>query len=138
MRSRSAMLALAAFVGLAAFSLQAWARPNSTFTLALWPVGEPSTVGVITSAGASTTNASTAVPFVISTANVPQRVITLQADATAFCGFSATCGTTFATANGCFRLSATDPPKVVVLGDATTSMNCAGGAAFNVVVTKLQ
>jgi len=133
------MLALAAVLGLGLFAAPALARPTLPFNLSLWLNGEPKTVGVIVSAaGASTTNASTAAPFGITTATVPTRVITLQADATAFCGFSATCGTTLPTANGCFRLGAADPPRVVILQDATTAMNCAGPAAFNVVVTRLE
>lgn len=138
MRTRSVMLVVAALLGLGLFAAPALARPTLPFNLSLWINGEPKTVGVITSAGASTTNATTAAPFTITTATVPTRVVTLQADATAFCGFSATCGTTLATANGCFRLGAADPPRVVILQDATTAMNCAGPAAFNVVVTRLE
>lgn len=132
-------LILATLLGALLVGGIATARPTISFNQALWLSGEPSAVGVIVSAaGANTTNASTGTPFAITVANVPTRVITLQADATAFCGFSATCGTTLATSGGCFRLGASDAPKVVTLLDATTAINCAGPAAFNVVVTQLK
>lgn len=111
-------------------------RQSNPIAIATLINGEPTTVGVLTSAGASVTNASTAVPFVLT--GVTLRVITIQCDATTFVGFGAnTCGVTTATSNGCFIIRATDPPKVVILQDSTTSMNAAGGAAFNCIVDKL-
>lgn len=139
MRKPFFMLVLAAVLGLSLTSFVAWARPQATNTLLVVKDGEPTNVGVLVSAaGANVTNASTGTPFVITTANVPLRVITVQCDATAFVGFGGvTCGTTLATSAGCFRLGATDAPKVIILQDATSAMNAAGPAAFNCVVSKL-
>ena len=138
MRKPSLMLVLAAVVGLALSSTVAWARPVDIFKVLLLVNGEPATVGVLTSAGASVTNSTTAVSFSLPTASIIGQVLTVQCDATAYVGFSSTCGTTAATSNGCFRVGASDPPKVVVVRDAQTAINAAGPAAFNCIVNKLQ
>lgn len=138
MRKPSVLLVLAAVLGLALTSAVTWARPASAFALSLLVMGEPSAVGVLASGtGASVTNATTAVPFVMTAATLGPRVITVQCDATAFVGFGVTCGTTLAASSGCHRLTATDPPRVFILQDSTTTINVAGPAALNCVVDKL-
>ena len=135
---KSIALALVVTLGLVLTAGSAWARPINIYQMYLWTFGEPAAAGVLVSAaGASVTNALTATPFAITTAAVPLRFITVQCDATAFVGFSSTCGITFAASSGCVRLTATDPPRVIILQDATTAMNAAGPAAFNCVVTRL-
>lgn len=138
MRKPSLMLVLAAVLGMALTSAVTWARPVDVFKVLLLSVGEPATVGVLTSAGANVTNSTTAVTFTLPAASITGQVLTVQCDATAFVGFSSTCGTTAATSNGCFRIGATDAPRVIVVRDATTAINAAGPAAFNCIINKLQ
>jgi hypothetical protein len=136
---RFASLALAAVLGLLVTSGLAWARPVDIFRILLLQVGEPATVGVLTSAaGASITNSTTAVTFSLPAVSINGQVLSVQCDATAFVGFSTTCGTTLATSNGCFRLGANDPPRIIIVRDTQTAINAAGPAAFNCVVNRLQ
>lgn len=128
-------LVLAAVLGLALTPSVAWARPSNIYSLYLLVFGEPAAVGVLASgAGANITNATTAASFVLTA--VGARVVSVQCDATAFVGFTATCGITLATSAGCVRLAATDAPRIFVLQDGTTAMNAAGPAAFNCIVAK--
>lgn len=141
---RSLGFALAVVLGLALSSGLAWARPVDLYKLYLLTFGEPIAVGVLTSAGgANVTNASTGVPFSLPAAGFTTgQVISVQCDATVYFGFGSTCGTTLATSAGCFRVTATDGPKVVIVQDTTTGatakINAAGPAAFNCIVAKLQ
>lgn len=135
---KSIALALVVMLGLVLTAGSAWARPSNIYQMYLWTFGEPVAAGVLVSGtGASVTNATTAAPFGVNAAAIPLRFATVQCDATAFVGFSATCGITLATSNGCVRLTATDPPRLFILQDLTTAMNAAGPAAFNCVVTRL-
>jgi len=143
MRRPGLLLALAATLGLVlagGFALAG--RPSSSYALQLFSTGgEPQSLGVLVSAaGASITNATTAAPFTISATTLPLRTLVVQCDATAFVGFGATCGTTLAASSGCVRLGTTSPKGdgTFVIDDTTTAINAAGPAAFNCTVSKVR
>lgn len=111
--------------------------PVGIFQMMRTVYGSPVRAGVIVSgAGASTTNATTGTPFTVTSGDTIQ----WACDAVAFCGEAAACSTTLAGANGCVPspINATLGPYTMQQGSSTTTVACAGPAAFNCTFFKLK
>lgn len=111
------------------------ARPAGEFAMFLRLNGSPSKLGTIASAGGSTTtNASTATPFVIAIGEVAMVVC----DAAAFCVEGATASAT--ATNAAFGRPQALNAAVFWIFAATTApvFACAGAGAFNCAVFRMQ
>jgi len=132
MRTRSHFRPLALILALLAGSAQA-RRPGSDLELFSRLNGVPSRLGVITTTGASTTNATTASAFTITGGST----LIVVCDAAAFVNVGATSSTSYTdTAFGFFVMSA-GVPKYIVLRDTDTTLAVASAASVNCVVGQL-
>ncbi len=144
MRKPTLGFVAAVVLGFGLVSAIAQARPTDLYKMWLGIYGEPVAVGVLTSgAGASITNASTAVPFSLPATTTSQsQVLSIQCDAAAFVGFGSTCGTTLVLSGGCFRINANDRPVILFAHEASVGasavINAAGPAGFNCVINRLR
>lgn len=111
-------------------------RPGGELALFLRLNGTPVRKGVIVSAaGASTTNSSTATPFTITSGDVYEVVC----DAAAFCIEGATASATYtAAAFGVPIPAAGSRFYVFAAGTSTTTLACAGAAAFNCAAFRME
>ena len=110
-------------------------RAPSEFVMFLRLNGSPTKIGVITSAGASTTNASTATPFTI----VGGDTIDILCDAAAFCIEGATASNTYTAATlGVPQGAGVDRFWLSKATTATTTFACFGAAAFNCAFFQMQ
>lgn len=105
------------------------ARPGNDLSLALLLNGVPVRAGVITTAGASTTNASTASPFTIAGGSV----IEVIADAACVVTIGATASNSYTNA-AMGRPMAIGVPQRFVLRDTDTTIAIMGAGATNAVV----
>lgn len=105
------------------------ARPGNDLSLALLLNGVPSRLGVITTAGASTTNASTVAPFTIPGGSV----IEVIADAACVVTIGATASNGYTNA-AMGRPMAVGVPQRFVLRDTDTTIAIMGAGATNAVV----
>lgn len=118
-------------------SLQQWilaARPSGEFPMMLRLNGSPTKTGTIVSAaGASTTNASTSTPFTITAGEIDM----VYCDAAAVCieGSSASTSIT----NAAFGRAQPATTEVFWIFKGTTAITfaCAGPAAFNCAVFRM-
>lgn len=111
-------------------------RPGGELALFLRLNGTPVRKGVIVSAaGASTTNSSTATPFTITSGDVFEIVC----DASAFCVEGATASATYTNAAFGVPISAGSSRSFVfAAGSSTTTLACAGAAAFNCAAFRME
>lgn len=108
-------------------------RPTSESMLTLLLNGVPVRLGVITTAGASTTNASTVAPFTI----VGGSVIEVVADAACVLTVGATASTSYT--NAAFgRPLAVGAAQRIVLQDGDTTIAVAAAGAVNVAVSVMR
>lgn len=104
-------------------------RPSTTSVLELLLNGVPVKLGTITTAGASTTNASTAVPFTVPAG----AVVEVVADAACVLTVGAAASTDYT--NAAFgRPLAVGVPQRISLRDTDTTLAVAAGGAVNVAV----
>lgn len=101
--------------------------------------GSPNRLGVITSAGTSTTNATTATPFTI----VRGESLMVQCDVAAFCREILTASTTVSSSYSSAdigRAVQAGVPWYVIAGggSGTTSFACTASGAFNCVFFELE
>ncbi len=116
-------------------SLMLAARPAGEFPMFLRLNGSPSKLGVIVSAGgSSTTNASTLTPFTLASGDM----IDVVCDAAAVCIEGSTASTTITS-------SAYGVPQAlgierfwILAGTSSVTFACAGAAAFNCAVFRMQ
>lgn len=105
------------------------ARPGNDLSLALLLNGVPAKLGTITTAGASTTNASTVTPFTITGGSV----IEVVADAACVVTIGATASNVYTNA-AMGRPLAIGVPQQFVLRDTDTTIAVMGAGATNVAV----
>lgn len=105
------------------------ARPTSEGALLLQLNGVPVRLGVITTAGASTTNATTASPFTVTGGTV----IRVTCDAAAVFTIGSSASTSYT--NAAFGdVMATGTPRYFVLRETDTTIAVAAAAAVNCAV----
>jgi hypothetical protein len=107
------------FVVVLLVAVLAMAGPKSDLSLYLLLNGKPTKLGVLTSTGASVTNASTAVPFTLTGGSV----IKVECDAAANVGLQATCHGTVTNANYCELLEVRPAQRVYVVPDSVTTIS---------------
>jgi len=111
-----------------------FARPAGEFPMFLKLNGEPSLVGVLTSAGSSVSNVDAGTPFAVTGGTVYK----VQCDANAFVNVGPTSSATYTNAN-IGQLVTTSAPLFIVTKDSTSSLSSisASGTA-NCPVFKLE
>lgn len=121
------------FMGLVSFSAVAAPRPYGELNFFTRLNGVPVRLGVITTAGASTTNASTASPFTV----VSGSVLMVTCDATAVFTIGASASTTYT--NAAFgTVMAAGIPRYFVLRTTDTAIAVAAAAAVNCAVHTME
>lgn len=109
-------------------------QPASEFQLFLVLNGSPRKLGVLTSTGTSVTNATTGVPFTVTTTDCATRVFLFKCDASnANVGAGSTCDTTITGANHRYQIGGvfepyylrTDGTTHCLDAPAATTINCA-------------